>query len=55
MNKKEKKVGFFTKLHEWWQNPRYKSLIILGIYVVLFGLIERIIVEYSITSPNKTT
>ncbi len=39
MSKKENKEGFFAKLREWWQIPRYKSLIILGIYFVFFGLV----------------
>ena len=35
----EEKKGFFTKLREYWKIPRYKSLIILGLYILGFAFV----------------
>ena len=35
----EEKKGFFTKLREYWKIPRYKSIIILSLYILGFAFV----------------
>lgn len=46
----EERKGFFTKLREYWQIPRYKSLIILGLY--MFGF-ATLIIYSNIVNNNR--
>lgn len=46
----EEKESFFTKLREYWKIPRYKSLIILGLY--MFGF-AALIIYSNIVNNNR--
>ncbi len=49
-NNDEKKISYWAKFKEIWQNKRYRSLIILGLYIIIY--IFLIIV---LGSSNETT
>lgn len=53
--KKEKKerFGYLKKLREYWQIPRYRSLITLGLYFAFFGIIF-IYISIMDALPNNT-
>lgn len=39
MKEKKERFKIFKKLHEYWQIPRYRSLITLGLYLLFFATI----------------
>ena len=47
----EEKKGFFTKLREYWKIPRYRSIIILGLYILGFA---SVFLYSSIANSNVT-
>lgn len=55
--KKEKKerFGYLKKLREYWQIPRYRSLITLGLYFVFFGIIILYVSIMDSLSRNSLT